>query len=139
MALQRIGKRDMVILLSIMEQWKEGSLLEQRAAAAALCEPVLLVDETAARRTLQMLDDITVSLRGIKDRHSEAFRVLRQGLGYCWSVAVAALPAEGKPLMEKWLKSEDKDVQWTMKENLGKARLARMDATWVEQCKAQLH
>jgi len=37
----------------------------------------------------------------------------------------------GKPLMEKWLASNDKDVRWIMNENLKKARLIRMDAEWV--------
>jgi hypothetical protein len=53
-------------------------------------------------------------------------------LGYCWSVAVAALPIDGKALMEKWLVNPDKDVQWIMKENLKKNRLRRMDEHWVE-------
>jgi hypothetical protein len=56
--------------------------------------------------------------------------VLRQGLGYCWSVAVAALPEEGKPLMEKWCADPDPDIRWIMRENLRKNRLVRMDPAW---------
>ncbi len=52
-------------------------------------------------------------------------------LAYCWSVAVAAFPEEGKPLMEKWFDSEDKDIRWMVKENLKKNRLVKMDADWV--------
>jgi hypothetical protein len=63
---------------------------------------------------------------------------LRKGLGYCWSVAVAASPEEGKRMMERWFSSDDKDVLWVMKENLRKKRLARMDAEWVEEGKARL-
>jgi hypothetical protein len=48
-------------------------------------------------------------------------------------VAVVALPDEGKALMEKWLVSADKDIKWIMRENLKKNRLARMDASWVEE------
>jgi hypothetical protein len=59
-------------------------------------------------------------------------------LGYCWSVAVAALPEEGKKMMEKWLADDDKAVIWIMKENLRKKRLARVDAGWVEKWQAQL-
>ena len=59
--------------------------------------------------------------------------MLRQGLGYCWSVAVAALPGEGKLFMEKWLGTLNKDIQWIMQENLKKARLARMDLEWVRK------
>ncbi len=68
---------------------------------------------------------------GSKD---ERFKVLRQGMGYCWSVAVAALPEIGKPMMEKWLDSQDKNICWMMKENLKKNRLVKMDADWVQAC-----
>ena len=47
-------------------------------------------------------------------------------------MAVVALPAEGQPLMEKWLATADQDVQWIMRENLKKARLTRLDADWVK-------
>ena len=72
------------------------------------------------------------------DRHSEGFQALRKGLGYCWSVAVVALPAEGKTMMEKWSTDPDKDIHWIMKENLKKTRLARMDADWVYQLRDKI-
>jgi hypothetical protein len=69
-------------------------------------------------------------MAGATDRRSEGFRVLREALGYCWSVAAAAAPANARPYMEKWLRSKDKDVGWVMKSNLGKARMAKvMEAT----------
>ena len=58
--------------------------------------------------------------------------VLRQSLGYCWSVAVVVLPVKGKKLMERWFGSGGRDIRWIMRENLRKNRLARMDAKWVE-------
>jgi hypothetical protein len=138
MALQRLGDKDMDGLIEAMEDWHNGSLLEKRAAAAGLCEPRLLGEEQHARKTLEILDAITASISEVADRRSDEFKALRKGLGYCWSVAVVALPDAGKPLMEKWLSSTDKDVLWIMKQNLGKARLARMDAEWVESCKARV-
>jgi hypothetical protein len=78
------------------------------------------------------VDSITASVRQVENRKSEDFVALRKGLGYCWSVAVAALPGEGKRLMEKWLVDADRDVRWIMKENLKKNRLARVDASWVK-------
>jgi hypothetical protein len=138
MALQRLGDRDMDRLLDEMESWAQGTLLEKRAAAAALCEPRLLRNDQHARRTLAILDTITGSITKEEDRRSDDLKTLRKGLGYCWSVAVTALPGEGKPLFEKWLGCEDKDIRWIMKENLGKARLARMDGEWVEECLARL-
>ena len=58
--------------------------------------------------------------------------MLRKGLAYGWSVAVAAQPAIGKPRMEKWIVSEDPDIRWIMKQNLKKKRLSRMDESWVQ-------
>jgi hypothetical protein len=131
MALQRMGRADMDILLAAMEEWSGGNMLEQRAAAAALCEPGLLCEEEQIVRVLDILDAITASLLDHEDRRSAPFRVLRKGLGYCWSVAVVAFPAKGKAMMERWFTSEDQDVRWIMRQNLKKKRLARMDPEWV--------
>lgn len=138
MALQRWGKVDMDGLLAEMAIWSRGSRLEQRAAAAALCEPALLGDPDHAERTLQILDAITASVAQVGDRRSEQFLALRKGLAYCWSVAVTALPEAGKPMMERWLLCEDRDVHWIMRQNLQKQRLARIDAGWVAAWLARL-
>lgn len=138
MALQRLGKVDMDALLQVMEQWSKGNLLEQRAAVAALCEPGQLRETGQAERVLEILDTITTSLEQVVDRRSDEFRVLRKGLGYCWSVAIVALPKTGKKMMERWIANDDKDVLWVMKENLRKKRLTRMDAQWVATLKARL-
>ena len=113
-------------------------MLEQRAAVAALCEPDLLREEAQVERVFQILDTVTASLERVEDRRSEEFRVLRKGLGYCWSVAVAAFPEMGKIRMERWFESDDGDVRWVMKENLKKKRLARMDAEWVGMARKRL-
>jgi len=138
MALQRLGQVDMDLLLTEMERWSRGGLLERRAAAAGLCEPVLLGQPEHARRVLEILDVITASIVDEEDRRSDQFRALRKGLGYCWSVAVVALPDYGKKMMERWFSSDDKDVRWVMKENLGKKRLERLDAEWVRESMVQL-
>jgi hypothetical protein len=137
-ALQRWGDADMPGLLAAMADWAAGNPWEQRAAAAALCEPRLLKDPEHAAATLRILDEITARFArplGFPKtlRVSDAHKTLRQGLAYCWSVAVAALPDAGKPLMEKWLASPDPEVRWIMWENLKKNRLVRMDAAWVEE------
>jgi len=138
MALQRWGEADMVSLLREMEEWSKGNVLERRAAAAALCEPRLLGDRSHAREVLRLLDGMTASIEQAQDRRSDEFTAFRKGLGYCWSVAVAALPGDGQKLMEKWFSSDDSDVLWIMKENLRKKRLERMDGEWVRKWQAQL-
>jgi hypothetical protein len=130
LALQRLGERDMDRLIREMRDWAAGSPFEQRAAAAALCEPALLRNARHTRLVLTILDEMTASLHAT-ERHGEGFRVLRNALGYCWSIAVAALPEVGKPLMERWCADADPDIRWIMRENLRKARLLRMDPQWV--------
>jgi hypothetical protein len=138
MALQRFGGADMDSLLNEMEVWSQGTPLEQRAAAAALCEPSLLARADQVERVLLILDSITASIEGVEDRRSDEFRALRKGLGYCWSVAVASCPKVGKARMESWFANPDSDVRWIMKQNLRKKRLERMDADWVFKWKSQM-
>ena len=138
MALQRLGDVNMERLIAAMGEWGYGTALEQRAAAAALCEPRLLSQTKVARAVLAILDQITGDIEQVKDRRSENFLTLRKGLGYCWSVAVVALPVEGKALMEKWMDNSDKDICWIMKENLKKVRLVRLDAEWVEKWRGRI-
>ncbi len=138
MALQRLGQADMELLLDEMESWSRGGLLERRAAAAGLCEPALLGRPEHVERVLAILDVITASIVDEEDRRSDEFKALRKGLGYCWSVAVAALPDPGKQMMERWFSSDDKDVRWIVKENLKKKRLERLDPQWVRESMDQL-
>jgi hypothetical protein len=138
MALQRWGRADMAALLEEMKIWSLGTFLEQRAAAAALCEPDLLSEEGAVRQVLAVLDGITASMVEAQDRKGENFKALRKGMAYCWSVAAAALPGEGKAAMQRWFGSDDPDLRWVMKENLKKKRLERMDAEWVAEARKQL-
>jgi hypothetical protein len=130
--LQLTGDQDMDVLLREMKIWAKGNWCEKRAAAAALAEPRLLKNPKHAKQVLQVLDKITKSMETNKNSRDDAFQVLRKAMGYCWSVAVVALPDFGKPLMEGWLNSPDQDIRWVMKENLKKNRLAKMDADWVE-------
>jgi hypothetical protein len=138
MALQRVGDADMALLLEEMDVWSDGNPLEKRAAVAALCEPRLLHDPVQVAHVLRILDKVTASISGIADRRSDEFKALRKGLGYCWSVAVAAFPEEGKKAMERWFSSDDPDVIWIMRENLRKDRLARLDAAWVAKWRTHL-
>lgn len=133
MAMQRFGDADMDALIAEMDTWSRGTPLEQRAAAAAVCEPRLLRQPIHALAALRILDTITAAILPAENRRSEDFLALRKGLGYCWSVAAAALPSTGMEFMEKWLASADKDIQWIMRENLKKDRLARLDPAWVER------
>lgn len=136
--LQLAGDQDMDRLLREMGRWSKGNWYEKRAAAAALAEPRLLRQPGQVQRVLHILDQITASMETAQDTKDESFKVLRQGMGYCWSVVIVALPGAGKPLFEKWLDSRNNDVCWLMKENLKKNRLVKMDAAWVKKCSRKL-
>lgn len=139
MALQRWGEADMAALLAEATGWAVGSRYEQRAAAAALCEPGLLNDTHTVEQVLAILDGLMATIPGAADRREAGFIALRQALGYCWSVAIVAAPEPGRGLLEKWAPIDDPDALWIVRENLSKARLVRLDAAWVERLRQQNH
>ena len=144
MALQRWGRQDFDALAAAMAEWANGSWLERRAAAAALCEPVLLTDGRRVRVTLDVLEAATepIATAEAAERRSDECKTLRKGLGYCWSVAVAAAPETGRPalesLVERAVNTGDGDLRWIARQNLRKHRLARMDPDWVDELLARL-
>lgn len=99
---------------------------------------MLLKGPLEAGQTLDILDTITSHFLNCRDCDSEDARVLRQGLAYCWSVAVAAAGEAGKARMERWMENPDRNVRWIMKQNLTKKRLEKMDASWVAAWREKL-
>ena len=136
--LQLTGDQDMDVLLRELKKWSKGNWYEKRAAAAALAEPRLLKQPKHAKQVLQVLDKITLSMEKAGETRDGSFKVLRQAMAYCWSVAVAALPEAGQPMLENWLGAEDEDIRWVMKENLKKNRLVKMDTAWVKRSMKRL-
>ena len=136
--LQLAGDQNMDLLLHEMQEWSKGTWYEKRAVAAALAEPRLLKHPKHAKRVLRLLNEITASVENAANGSEESFRVLKQGMGYCWSVAVVALPETGKPMLEKWLDSQNNHIRWVMRENLKKNRLVKLDPQWVEACLQRL-
>lgn len=131
LGLQKYGQDHFEELIELMIQWSQGNLLERRAVVAALCEPDLLIDLDHARRILDIIQEITASILAEMDRKTADFKTLRKCLAYGWSVLVAAQPSIGKPVMEEWIRSDDADIRWIMKQNLKKKRLLKMDEDWV--------
>lgn len=132
MALQRLGDADRARLQAVADTWASGSPLEQRAAVAGICEPRLLRDSADAAHAVALVARVTAALAALPAgrRRADDVRTLRQALGYCWSVAVAADPAAGFPALDALVEpaSRDADIRWVLRQNLGKARLARADA-----------
>jgi hypothetical protein len=142
MALQRWGEIDFEALAAVMLEWARGSWLERRAAAAALCEPALLTTPERVGEVLAVLAEATAGIAQASpaERRSEEFRALRKGLGYCWSVAVAAAPEVGRPAFEELVEqaASDRDLAWMVRENLRKRRLERLDPAWVTRVRERL-
>ncbi len=140
MALQRVGDTDMARMHEIAEAWTDGEPLVQRAAIAGICEPRLLKAPADADFALGVVERVTASLVALpaSRRRDDDVRTLRQALGYCWSVVVASAPEDGFPSLERLASSTDEDARWIVKENLGKARLARADAERTARLRALL-
>jgi len=130
MALQRLGDADLPRLLALVDDWVDDpDPLVQRAAAAAICEPRLLRTPRAAAFAVDVCRRATASLaaRPPTERRDPDVRTLRQGLGYCWSVAVAADPVPGlAAFADLGGAAADADVAWIIRENRKKKRLARL-------------
>lgn len=132
MALQAIGRNDINRLLSYCQSWIKGSLLDQRAVIAGLCEPELLQDPEVVEQVFEMLDLATASMIASEEDKTEDYEVLRKGLSYCWSVAAVAFPQKGKTKIERWIKEGHPVINRIMRENLKKNRLRKVDPDWVE-------
>lgn len=129
-ALQLIGDTDPALLHEIVEDWSaQADPWLARAAVAAICEPRLLADADAQAVALRVCDRATalvlshVPLDPDPLRAREAHRVLRQALGYGWSVAIAASPEAGLDAFRGLTTSDDPDARWIVRSNLTKARL----------------
>ena len=136
--LQAWGDMDPQGLLGEMERWATGSALEGRAAMAALCEPRLLRGRAVVERVLAVLARLTVTVRDARDPRADDVRVLRQALGYGWSVAVAADAEIGLPAFDPWVDDPQPDVRWIVRQNLAKARLSRVAPEWVASARARV-
>ena len=134
--LQLIGEKDLPALKEIITDWLPGSsLLEKRAIAAALAHPPILKDAEFALFSLDVSRTLLASVTRLdaKSRKDEAFKILRQGLGYALSVFVQFCPAEGFALMRKSAAVRDSDMAWIIRENLKKKRLSDKHPEEVRQ------
>lgn len=114
MGLQLLGDADPVELERTVLEWAgDPDPLVQRAAAAAICEPRLLRTSRSAATAVEVCRIATEALmrRPPETRRDPALRTLRRGLGYCWSVAVAADPEPGLAAFRS-LDGTDPDVAW---------------------------
>ncbi|MBN1993575.1 MAG: hypothetical protein JW953_12820 [Anaerolineae bacterium] len=125
--------------LQTLAAWTvEGSLLELRAVAAGVAEPALLKNDEIAATALELHQNIFKRVLKIEPRKTEDFRILKKALGYTLSVVVKASPQPGFTYMAQLVDTQDKDIQWIVKENLKKNRLVKNFPKEVATIKRQL-
>ncbi len=115
------------MLLKLMDLLESGDCLQMRACLAAVSETALLASTQVVTSALIMQRvalEYLHMLPAADRKHTDA-RVLRQALGYTLSVVTAASPDDGFALMCEIATWNDLDINWVLRENLKKRRLAR--------------
>jgi hypothetical protein len=105
----------------------EGNCWQQRASIAAIAEPSFMNDAALREAAFEIQQTIVKRFHAIplSERKREDVKVLRQATGYTLSVITAALPARGFALMRECASWGDADINWALRENLKKKRLAK--------------
>jgi hypothetical protein len=111
----------------LVELATKGNCFQQRASIAAIAEPSLLHPPTIVDAALTIQQLVLERLRAIPvgERKRDDVRALRQALGYTVSVVAAAAPERGFALMRECAGWGDADINWVLRENLKKKRLAK--------------
>jgi len=126
MGLQKMLARKPEETLNELDAWiANGDWLVMRAVVAGVAEPRLLRDAQTAKKALEFHKKIFVKILDARERKSYAFKAMRKGLGYTFSVVICGLPKEGFRLVHKMASSQDADILWIVKQNLRKNRLIR--------------
>jgi len=126
MGVQKLLERKPKKTLKALEGWIENSCwLTMRAVVAGVAEPLLLRNEQIARKALEFHKKIFAKILITRERKSSEFRTLRKGLGYTLSVVICALPKEAFAYIYQLVDSQDMDILWIVKQNLGKNRLIK--------------
>lgn len=112
--------------LKALDSWMStDNWLIMRAVAAGVAEPSLLMQPQIAKASFEFHQKILSAIQTHKERHSEAFRVLRKTLGYSLSVIIESDPVKGLSFLLELAKSGDNDLRWIVNENLKKNRLIK--------------
>ena len=105
----------------------QGKYFQQRAAVAAFAESTLLHSSDIVHAALAVQRVVLERVHSSpgSDRKREDFRALRHALGYAMSVVTAVAPESGFALMHQCARWGDTDINWILRENLKKKRLAK--------------
>ena len=111
----------------LLELARKGNCFQQRASIAAIAEPSLLQRPAMIDAALEIQRLVLERLHALSTavRKCEDVRALRKSLGYTLSVVTAAAPEKGFALMRDCAGWSDPDINWILRENLKKKRLAK--------------
>lgn len=124
MAFQELPFPHLTDRCAFARQVETDDPLVLRALVAGLCEPKNLKGPDGHEAVFALLSRATGRLA--HDRTlTEPERVLRQALGYGWSVAAAACPDLGLPAFAAMRALPGRHVAWIAAENLRKKRMPR--------------
>jgi hypothetical protein len=115
------------MLPALVELLARGDCLQQRACLAAVSEPSLLKVTEFVVSALAMQRSAIERLHAlpITQRRQTDVRVLRQTLSYTLGIVTAACPDSGFALMCEIAAWNDPDINWILRENIKKRRLAK--------------
>jgi len=124
MALQELPFAGLSDRCAFARRIESGDPLVLRALVAGLCEPKNLKGGGGHDEVFALLGRATAVVA--HDRPlTEGERVLRQALGYAWSVAAAACPPLGLPAFRAMEALQGRHVAWIAAENRKKKRMPR--------------
>jgi hypothetical protein len=114
-------------LNALMDLLDQGDCLQLRTCLAALSESTLLhnTDFIEAALVVQRVAIEYLHSLPVTERRRNDARALRKALGYTLSVVTAARPDDGFALMCEIATWNDPDINWVLRENLKKRRLAK--------------
>ncbi|MHA2260605.1 MAG: hypothetical protein ACXACO_21765 [Promethearchaeota archaeon] len=109
-----------------LKMWIDnGNWLTSRAVVAGVAHPSVLIDNKITEIALEIHEVIFSKIISSRELSSDEFKILKKGLSYTLSVIVQANPENGFKFLNKYIISDNKQVQMIIKENLKKNRLVK--------------
>lgn len=131
-ALQYIGGMHFQRLVHYLDEWKNGTPLEQRACLAAVCSPKILSDWETLPVVMELLEWITATFAGDINWNQD-YEVLQEELARCWARVVIGNPVKGKQKMERWMKEQHPMVKTIMTKSLLNDSLQSSEHKWANE------
>ena len=121
-----------------LQHYVLGNLYEQIAAVQSAAVPSLLQHPEQACPVLHLLETVTASLARSAHTGTALHQTLMQTLAQGWALAAAALPHEGLPMLEAWVRAPSEAVRAVLMDILTSGPLQRAEPAWCAVQREQL-